>query len=73
MTYLNVIGEDGDAMHDDACTYLKNIGPSFSDAPLSYDVFALSPKLCCHSSTELKRVVYSGLSVMISVFIVYQV
>ena len=64
---------DGDAMHDNACTYLRNIGPlSMMLRCCRMPLHSLQSFVLIHS-TKLKHIAYSGLSAMLSALYAYQV
>ena len=74
MTYPDGIDDvDGDAMHDNACTHLRNIGPfSMMLYCCRMPLHSLQSFVLIHS-TKLKRIAYSGLSAMLSALCAYQV
>ena len=74
MTYPDGIDDvDGDAMHDNACTHLRNIGPlSMMLHCCRMPLHSLQSFVLIHS-TKLKRIAYSGLSAMLSALRAYQV
>ena len=74
MTYPDGIDDvDGDAMHDNAFTHLRNIGPlSMMLHCCGMPLHSLQSFVLIHS-TKLKRIAYSGLSAMLSALCAYQV
>ena len=74
VTYPDGIDDvDGDAMHDNACIYLRNIGPlSLMLYCCRMPLHSLQSFVVIHS-TKFKHIAYSGLSAMISALRAYQV